>query len=46
MKIIDLQLKIDGLLCDSVEDYIKKIESVTDSNYQIVYEVLYEEEVE
>lgn len=46
MKIVDLQLNIDGLLCDSVEDYIKKVESVTDSNYCIVYEVLYEEEME
>lgn len=46
MKIVDLQLNIDGLLCDSVEDYIEKVESVTDSSYSIVYEVLYEEEME
>lgn len=39
--IVDLQLNIDGLRCESVEDYIEKIESITDSSYPIVYEVLY-----
>lgn len=48
MRIVDLQLNIDGLLIgedESVEDYIKRIEKITNSNYRIVYEILYEEEV-
>lgn len=43
--IVDLQLNIDRLRCESVEDYIEKVESITDSNYPIVYEVLYHEKV-
>ena len=48
MKIVDLKLNIDGLrLADyeSVDDFIRKLESVVDSNYPIVYEVLHEERV-
>lgn len=46
MKIVDLQLNIDGLLLnddESVEDFIKSIN--VNSTYNIVYEVLYEEKV-
>ena len=48
MRIVDLQLNIDGLIIgedDSVENYIKKISKITNSHYKIVYEILYEEMV-
>lgn len=48
MKIVDLQLNIDGLILpvgEGVEDVIKRIESVVNSSYKIQYEVLYEEEI-
>lgn len=44
MKIVDLQLNIDGLLLEdneSVEDFIKSIK--VNSCYKIVYEILHEE---
>lgn len=46
MKIVDLQLNIDGLLLEdneSVDDFINSIN--VNSNYNIVYEVLYEEKI-
>ena len=46
MKIVDLQINIDGLRLkddESVEDYIRKIQKLTNSNYDIIYEILYEE---
>lgn len=46
MKIVDLNIIIDGLLCESVDDYIKQIEKITNSSYEIVYEVLYEEDLD
>lgn len=47
MKTIDLKLQIDGLLLkndETVEDYVRKIQSMTESAYNIQYEILYEEE--
>ena len=46
MRIIDLQLNIDGLILDddeSVDDFINQLN--VNSFYDIVYEVLYEEEI-
>ena len=46
MRIIDLQLNIDGLILDddeSVDDFINQLN--INSVYDIVYEVLYEEEI-
>lgn len=46
MKIVDLQLNIDGLNVsdnDSVEDIVKRIEFILDISYPIKYVVLYEE---
>ena len=46
MKIVDLKLNIDGLILaddESVDDYIKSIQGLTNSNYKIVCEVLHEE---
>ena len=43
MKIVDLQLNIDGLILEddeSVEDFIDTLE--VNSSYPILYEVLYE----
>lgn len=47
MKIVDLQINIDGLILkenETVNEFIKKIKSITNSNYEIQYEVMYEEE--
>lgn len=47
MKLVDLQINIDGLLIgggETVDDFINKIESLTNSNYKINYQILYEEE--
>ena len=47
MKIVDLQINVDGLILkknESIEDYINKIKNMTNSNYEIQYEILYEEE--
>lgn len=44
MKVIDLQLNIDGLLLEddeTVEDYIRKLQEVTNSNYNIIYDILH-----
>ena len=44
MKIVDLKLNIDGMLLEdseTVEDYISKIQKQTNSNYDIVYEILH-----
>jgi len=46
MKIVDLKLNIDGLILnddESIEDFIDSIK--VNSMYNIVYEVLYEEEI-
>ena len=46
MRIVDLQLNIDGIILngdESIEDYIKAIQSVTNSTYQIQYQILHEE---
>lgn len=46
MRIVDLQLNIDGLILkdnESVEDFINLIRDVTNSAYDIQYQVLYEE---
>jgi len=48
MRLVDLKINVDGLLISegtSVDDFISKIEDLTDSNYNITYEILYEEEV-
>ena len=47
MKIVDLQLNIDGLLIGggrTVDDFISEIESIANTNYDIKYEVLHEED--
>ncbi len=44
MKIIDLQLNIDGLILnddESIDDFINSLK--VNSSYPIIYEVLYEE---
>ena len=46
MKIVDLQLNIDGLKLkdgETVDDVISKIKDVVDTNYDIQYNILYEE---
>ena len=46
MKIVDLQLNIDGLKLkdgETVDDVISKIKSIVDTNYDIQYDILYEE---
>jgi len=47
-KIVDLKINIDGLILanESVEDFIQRIGSGVDSNYDIQYEVLYEEVID
>ena len=45
-KVVDLQLNIDGLILDdSIEDYIKKVETITNNTHGVFWEVLYEEEI-
>ena len=47
MKIIDLQLNIDGLILkdnETVDDLINKLETITDTSYDINYTILHEEE--
>lgn len=49
MRVVDLQVNIDGLLIgggDSIEDVVRRIESVIDSSYNVTFQVLYEEEVD
>ena len=49
MKVVDLKIQIDGLLLkddETVEDYIKKIREITETSYEILYEVIYEEKEE
>ena len=46
MKIVDLKLYVDGLICESVEDYIKQVEEITNSTYDIVWEIMHEEDLE
>lgn len=49
MKVVDLVVDIDGLLIgggDSVDEVIRRIESVIGSSYNVTYQILYEEEVE
>ena len=46
MRVVDLKLNIDGLILkdgDNIEGYVKEIEGITNSIYEIKYEVLYEE---
>lgn len=46
MRIVDLQLNIDGLMLnddETVEDFINQLN--INSTYEIVYEVLYEEKI-
>lgn len=46
MRVVDLKLHIDGLILDddeSIDDFIKSLNIL--SSYDVVYEVLYEEEV-
>lgn len=46
MKIVDLQLNIDGLKLkdgETVDDVISKIKDIVDTNYDIQYNILYEE---
>jgi hypothetical protein len=48
-KIVDLSITVDGLILaenESVEQYIEKIKGITNSNYEILYEINYEEEIE
>ena len=43
---MDLQLTIDGLILsddETVDEYIEKIRKITNSSYEIIYEILYEE---
>ena len=45
--IVDLVLNIDGLILDkgeSVEDYIDKIQKISNSNHDIIYDIIYMEE--
>lgn len=47
-KIVDLQINIDGLILgggETVDDFIKKIESISNTNYEITCQVLSEEEI-
>lgn len=47
MKLVDLKINVDGLILkngESIDDFIDKIESMTNSNYGLTYEVLHEEE--
>ena len=48
MKIVDLQLNIDGVLIgrggETVNDVIQKIQSVINSEYEVNYQILHEEE--
>ena len=47
MKIVDLQLNIDGLLIgdnETIDSFIAKIEKIANTNYDITYEILHEEE--
>ena len=49
MKIMDLKIIVDGLQVqdeESVEDYIEKIQKITNSNYDITFEILHEEIIE
>lgn len=46
MKIVDLQLNIDGLIIEDVEKFIQKIEKISNTSYPIKYDILYEEELE
>lgn len=46
MKIVDLQLNIDGLKLkdgETVDDVISRIKGIVDTNYDIQYDILYEE---
>lgn len=46
MKIVDVQLNIDGLKLkddETVDDVISKIKDIVDTNYDIQYNILYEE---
>ena len=46
MKIVDVQLNIDGLKLkddETVDDVISKIKDIVDTNYDIQYDILYEE---
>ena len=48
MKIVDLQLNIDGVLIgggETVDDVIQKIKSVINTEYDITYQILHEEEL-
>lgn len=48
MKIVDLQLNIDGLKLkdgETVDDVINKINEIVDTNYEIQCNILYEEEM-
>ena len=47
MRIVDLKLNVDGLILkddESVEKYVEKVQKITNNQYKIQYEVLYEEE--
>ena len=47
IKLVDLQINIDGLRIgggETVDDFIDKINSLTNSNYKVTYQILYEEE--
>ena len=49
MKIVDLQLNIDGVQIDekeTVDDLILKIEKLVDNHYGITYEILHMEVIE
>lgn len=49
MKIMDLQLHIDGVLLkddESIEQLIEKLQKEINSNYPIRYDILYEEPFE
>ena len=46
MRIVDLQLNIDGLILkdnENIDDFIAAIQKITNSNYNIQYQVLHEE---
>ena len=46
MRIVDLQLNIDGIILnegETIEDFIEAIQMVTNSTYTIQYQVLHEE---
>ena len=48
MIIVDLVLNIDGLIVEDekhIEEYVKNVEKITNSNYPIKFEISYSEKI-